>query len=117
MLGIYGVNDIKKENMKNQYSIFNFIDISEIKIKNIAPRYSEQNHIYNHKTLRYYATPFYDVYTCVEDRYGEYKISGYTVVPKNYFLTVEELEKKYCQNKQKHQTSMLFTLQQEKSVV
>ena len=80
-------------------AIFTAIDISEIKIKNIAPRYSEQNHIYNHKTLRYYATPFYDVYTCVEDRYGEYKISGYNVVPKNYFLTVAELEKKYCKNK------------------
>ena len=43
-------------------AIFNFIDICEIKIKNIAPRYSNQGHV--HYTLDYYVTPFYDVYLC-----------------------------------------------------
>ena len=78
-------------------AIFTAIDISEIKIKNIAPRYSVGCSVYN--KLCYFTMPFYDVYTCVEDRFNEYKISGYTVVPKNYFLTIEELEEKYCENK------------------
>ena len=75
-------------------AIFTAIDISEIKIKNIAPRYSVGVNVYN--TLCYFTMPFYDVYSCVEDRFNEYKTSGYTIVPKNYFLTIEELEEKYC---------------------
>ena len=69
---------------------FTIIDISEIKIKNIAPRYSEQVHIHN--TLWYYVTPFYDVYMCTDDTFNQNRITNYTIVPKNYFLTKEELE-------------------------
>ena len=76
---------------------FTIIDIGEIKIKNIAPRYSEQTHV--HYTLWYNVTPFYDVYVCLDDIVHQNIITDYTVVPKNYFLTMEELEEKYCKNK------------------
>ena len=77
--------------------LFSIIDISEIKIKNIAPRYTDGCNV--HYTLRYYVTPFYDVYICVDDIVHQNIITDYTIVPKNYFLTMEELEEKYCKNK------------------
>ena len=100
---IYKSENIKKLILKTIVggiiclAIFTVFDISTIKHKNIKLKYVYQTYYYG--KLDYFKTPFYDVYTCVEDRYGEYKISGYNVVPKNYFLTVAELEKKYCKNK------------------
>lgn len=77
--------------------IFTIINISEIKIKNTYPRYSDVTHV--HYTLWYYDTLFYDVYVCLDDIVHQNKITDYTIVPKNYFLTMEELEEKYCKNK------------------
>ena len=77
--------------------IFTIINISEIKIKNTYPRYSDVTHV--HYTLWDYDTLFYDVYVCLDDIVHQNKITDYTIVPKNYFLTMEELEEKYCKNK------------------
>ena len=99
---IYKNENVKKLAMKTIIggticlAIFTLIDISEIKIKNMAPRYSDVTHV--HYTLRYYVTPFYDVYLCVDDIVHQNIITDYTIVPKNYFLTMEELEEKYCKN-------------------
>lgn len=60
----------------------------------MAPRYADQCNV--NYTLRYYVTPFYDVYICVDDIVHQNIITDYTIVPKNYFLTMEELEEKYC---------------------
>ena len=77
--------------------IFTIINISEIKIKNTYPRYSDLCDTYN--TLCYFTTPFYDVYLCKDDIVHQNIITDYTIVPKNYFLMKEELEEKYCKNK------------------
>ena len=79
-------------------AIFTAIDISEIKIKNIPPRYYSYNGQNNH-TLVYYKTPFYDAYVCLDDVIHQNVITDYTVVPKNYCLSMDELEEKYCKNK------------------
>ena len=97
---IYKNENVKKLVMKTIIggiiclAIFTLIDISEIKIKNMAPRYTDQCNV--NYTLRYYVTPFYDVYICVDDIVHQNIITDYTIVPKNYFLTMEELEEKYC---------------------
>ena len=65
-------------------AIFTAIDISEIKIKNIPPRYYSYNGQNNH-TLVYYKTPFYDAYVCLDDVIHQNVITDYTVVPKNFF--------------------------------
>lgn len=74
--------------------LFVFIDILEIKIMNISPRYTDVGHV--NYTLRYYKTPFYDVYVCVDDIVHQNIITDYEIVPKNFTLTMEELEEKYC---------------------
>ena len=100
---IYKNENIKKLTIKTIVggiiclAIFTAIDISEIKIKNIAPRYCNQGFIY--RTLEYHVMPFYDVYICKDNIVHQNIITDYTIVPKNYFLTMAELEEKYCKNK------------------
>lgn len=77
--------------------LFVFIDILDIKINNISPRYTDVGHV--HYTLRYYKTPFYDVYMCVDNIVEQNKITDYEIVFKNFHLSMEELEEKYCINK------------------
>ena len=80
--------------------LFVSIDITEIKMLNKAPRYFVQNQsaIY----LRYYRTPFYDVYTCAYD-YEQwtqvYPNTNYKIVPKTKIQDLEVLQEKYCKNK------------------
>ena len=80
--------------------LFVSIDITEIKMLNKAPRYFVQNQsaIY----LRYYRTPFYDVYGCdYSNKINRelYPNTDYFIVPKTKIQDLAELEKKYCKNK------------------
>ena len=80
--------------------LFVSIDITEIKMLNKAPRYFVQNQsaIY----LRYFRTPFYDVYTCAyeyEQWTQVYPDTNYKIVPKTKIQDLAELEEKYCKNK------------------
>ena len=77
--------------------LFIFIDILEIKIKNIPPRYTDVGYV--NYTLRYYKTPFYDVYVCVDDIVHQNIITDYEIVFKNFHLNMEELEEKYCKKR------------------
>ena len=81
--------------------LFVSIDITEIKMLNKAPRYFVQNQsaIY----LRYFRTPFYDVYACAQgkDRWTLMypDNTDYFIVPKTKIQDLAVLRKKYCENK------------------
>lgn len=87
--------------------LFTSIDIAEIKIFDVPPRYFNTrdgytNYIGEYYALVYYTTPLYDVYGCVY----EYKINpdaypktNYKIVPKTKNHNMKELAEKYCKKK------------------
>ena len=87
--------------------LFTSIDIAEIKIFDVPPRYfttnsGTSNFIGEFYALHYYKTPLYDVYGCVY----EYKINpdaypkiNYKIVPKTKNNNMVELGEKYCKKK------------------
>ena len=72
--------------------LFVSIDITEIKMLNKAPRYFVQNQsaIY----LRYYRTPFYDVYTCNGNNYEIIPLSTKHYEEQDFHYLIN----KYCDN-------------------
>ena len=79
------------------FLLFITIDIAEIKIFKVPPRYFENSRY--HYSLIYYRTPFYDVYGC-DYSYGLnrelYPDIDYFIVPKTKIQDDKILEKKYC---------------------
>ena len=87
--------------------LFTAIDIAEIKIFNVPPRYfttnsRTSNFIGEYYSLIYCTTPLYDVYGCVY----EYKINAdgyprldYKIVPKTKITDWKLLAEKYCKKK------------------
>jgi len=87
--------------------LFTSIDIAEIKIFDVPPRYfttnsGTSNFIGEYYSMHYYTTPLYDVYGCVY----EYKINpdaypktNYKIVPKTKNKNMKELAEKYCKKK------------------
>ena len=79
------------------FLLFIAIDIVEIKIFKVPPRYFENSRY--HYSLIYYRTPFYDVYGC-DYSYGLnrelYPDIDYFIVPKTKIQDDKILEEKYC---------------------
>lgn len=81
--------------------LFTSIDIAEIKLFDTGPRYFVQDQSY--LELRYFRTPFYDVYACAQgkDRWTLMypDNTDYFIVPKTKIQDLAVLRKKYCENK------------------
>lgn len=79
------------------FLIFLSIDIAEIKIFKVPPRYFNTNEY--HYTLIYFRTPFYDVYACdYSNKINRdlYPDTDYIIVPKTNIHDHKLLEEKYC---------------------
>lgn len=84
------------------FLLFLSIDIAEIKIFKVPPRYFENSQF--HYSLIYYRTPFYDVYGCdYSNKINRdlYPDIDYFIVPKTKIQDDKILEEKYCK-KNKH---------------
>lgn len=79
--------------------LFLSIDIAETVIFDVPPRYFNVDEMYYE--LRYYRTPFYDIYTCDYESRKQlyptlYPDTEYKVVFKTKNYDMENLQKKYC---------------------